>query len=59
VRLKRDATVVRTRHVDAAGSERLTVRGKALRASRYRVELRGEDVAGNRSGVRTARYTMR
>jgi hypothetical protein len=43
------------------------VRGKALRASRYRVVLRGEDVvvlrgedvAGNRSGVRTARYTMR
>jgi plastocyanin len=59
VRFKRGRKVVKTRHVNAVGSERLTVRGKALRAGRYRVELSAEDVAGNRSGVRTARFTMR
>lgn len=59
VRFERGRKVVETRHVNAAGSERLTVRGKALRAGRYRVALRAEDVAGNRSGVRTARLTVR
>jgi plastocyanin len=59
VRFKRAGKVVRTRHVDAAGTARLAVRGKALRAGRYRVELRAEDIAGNRSGLRTARLTVR
>jgi plastocyanin len=59
VRFKRGGKIVKTRHLDASGRAGLTVRGKQLRAGRYRVELRAEDLAGNRSGVRTARLTVR
>jgi plastocyanin len=51
VRFKRGGKVLATRHVTAVGRESLTVRDKALRG-RYRVELRAQDVAGNRSAVR-------
>jgi plastocyanin len=59
VRLQRGHKVVGTRHVNAVGRESVTVRDTALRAGRYRVRLRAADVAGNRSGVRTARLTLR
>jgi plastocyanin len=57
VRFKRGDKTVETRKVSAAGTARATVR-KGLRAGRYRVELRAEDLAGNRSGLRTARLTI-
>jgi plastocyanin len=59
VRLERGGKVVKTRHVRGSGRIRLTVRDKSLRPGRYSVQLRAEDVAGNRSGVRTARITVR
>jgi plastocyanin len=60
VRFKRGGKTVKTKTMNASGSYRTTVRDrKALRAGRYRVELRAEDVAGNRSGLRTARLTVR
>jgi hypothetical protein len=60
VHFKRGGKTVKTRQVSASGSVRLTVRDrKALRAGRYRVEVRAEDVAGNRSGLRSARLTVR
>jgi plastocyanin len=57
VRFKRGDKTVQTRKVSAAGTARATVR-KRLRAGRYRVELRAEDLAGNRSGLQTARLTI-
>jgi plastocyanin len=57
VRFKRGDKTVQTRKVSAAGTARATVR-KGLRAGRYRVELRAEDLAGNRSGLQTARLTI-
>jgi plastocyanin len=59
VRFRRDGKIVRTVKVNAAGSYRGTLRAaKRLRAGRYRVELRAEDLAGNRSGIRRARLTL-
>jgi plastocyanin len=60
VRFKRGGKVVKTAKLNASGSYRGTVRiAKRLRHGRYRVVLRAEDVAGNRSGVRVARVTLR
>jgi len=60
VRFKRDGKIVKTVKLNAAGSFRGTLRAaKRLRAGRYRVELRAEDLAGNRSAVRGARVTLR
>ena len=60
VRLERGGKVVKTRHVRGSGSLRVTVQDRrALRPGRYRVQLRAEDLAGNRSGIRTARITVR
>jgi len=59
VRLKRGSKVVRSRSVTVAGNGRLSVRGKGLRAGRYRVEISARDIAGNASGTRTARVTLR
>jgi plastocyanin len=59
VRFNRGAKIVKTKKLTASGSVRMTVRDRrALRAGRYRVELRAEDLAGNRSGLRTARLTV-
>jgi plastocyanin len=58
VRFKRGGKVVKTATLDAYKSYRGKFR-KGLRAGRYRVELRAEDVAGNRSALRTARVTLR
>jgi plastocyanin len=57
VRFKRGDKTVKTKKVNAAGTARATVRN-GLRAGRYDVELRAEDLAGNRSGLRTARVTV-
>jgi plastocyanin len=59
VRLKRGGKTVKTKRVLASGSAKLTVGDKALRAGRYRVELRAVDVAGNASSLRAARITLR
>jgi plastocyanin len=58
VRFKRGGKVVKTAKLDAYKRYRGTFR-KGLRAGRYRVELRAKDVAGNQSGLRTARVTIR
>jgi plastocyanin len=58
LRFKRGGNVVKTAKLDAYRSYRGTFR-KGLRAGRYRVELRAKDVAGNQSGPRTARITLR
>jgi plastocyanin len=59
VRLKRGRKVVKTRHVTVSGRGRVTIGRKALRAGRYRVELRARDIAGNASSRRAARITLR
>jgi plastocyanin len=60
VRFKRGGKVVKTTKLNASGNYRGTFRDrKRLRAGRYRVELRAEDVAGNRSSMRTAGVTIR
>jgi plastocyanin len=60
VRFKRGGKVVKTTKLNASGNYRGTFRDrKRLRAGRYRVELRAEDVAGNLSGMRTAGVTIR
>jgi plastocyanin len=58
VRLKRGGKTVKTKRVTTSGSAKLTVGGRALRAGRYRVELRAVDVAGNTSSLRAARITL-
>ena len=58
VRLRRGDKVVKTRHVRGAGTLRVTLRGKVLRAGRYSVQLRARDLAGNASGTETAHVTM-
>ena len=60
IRFKRGGKTVATRHVRAAGAYRMAVRAsRALRAGRYRVELRARDGAGNASRMRSARLTVR
>jgi plastocyanin len=58
VRFKRGGKTVKIARLAASGRYHGTLR-KGLRPGRYRVELRAEDVAGNRSGLRTARLTVR
>jgi plastocyanin len=58
VRFKRGRKTVKTAKLHAYKRYRGTFR-KGLRAGRYRVELRAEDVAGNRSGRRIAHVTLR
>ena len=58
VRFKRGGKTVKTAKFNASGSYRGTFR-KGMRTGRYRVELRAEDVAGNRSGPRTVRLIVR
>jgi plastocyanin len=58
VRFKRGGRIVKTAKLSASGGYRGTFR-KGLRAGRYRVELRAEDVAGNRSGLRAAHVMLR
>jgi plastocyanin len=58
VRFKRGGKTVKSATFNASGSYHGTLR-KGLRPGRYRVELRAEDVAGNRSGMRTAHVTVR
>jgi len=57
VRFKRDGKIVRTVKVTASGRYRKTIPDpkRPLRAGRYRLELRAEDVAGNRSAPRSTR----
>jgi plastocyanin len=57
-RFKRGGKTVKSTAFTASGSYHGTLR-KGLRSGRYRVELRAEDVAGNRSGMRTAHVTVR
>jgi plastocyanin len=60
VRFKRGGKIVKTAKLNAAGRYRGTVRdAKRLRVARYRVVLRAEDVAGNRSEVHSARVRLR
>jgi plastocyanin len=58
VRFKRGGKTVKSTTFNASGTYHGTLR-KGLRSGRYRVELRAEDVAGNRSGMRTAHVTVR
>lgn len=58
VRFKRGKRTVETRRVRASGRAGVRV-PRRLRAGRYRIELTARDVAGNRSGSRSARITIR
>jgi hypothetical protein len=50
------------RRATAAGAHRLTfrarLRGRPLRAGRYKLVLRGNDLAGNRSAARRVTFTV-
>jgi DNA-binding beta-propeller fold protein YncE len=56
------ALVGQVRRTTAAGAHRLTfrarLRGRALRAGRYRLVLRAADAAGNRSAARRVAFTV-
>jgi plastocyanin len=56
-RFVRDGRTVKTAQVTAAGTAELIVR-KGLRAGRYRIVLRAEDLAGNRSAPLVRRLTV-
>jgi plastocyanin len=57
-RFLRGGKVRRTARVTAEGDGVITVR-KGLKTGRYRIGLRAEDLAGNRSAKRTLRLTVR
>ena len=57
-RFVRRGRTVRTIGVRAAGRAAITAR-TGLRPGRYRIDLRAEDAAGNRSRVRRLRVTVR
>jgi plastocyanin len=57
-RFVRGGKVRRTARVTAEGDGVITVR-RGVRAGRYRIDLRAEDLAGNRSAKQTLRLTVR
>ena len=57
-RFLRGGRAVRTIGVRADGRAAITARA-GLRSGRYRIELRAQDAAGNRSRVRRLRVTVR
>lgn len=59
VRLKRGGRTRARKQVTASGRETVWVRGRHLRAGRYRVVVRARDLAGNRSRGRAARVWLR
>jgi plastocyanin len=59
IRFMRGGRTVKTKRVSAAGRHTTTVRSRRLRAGRYRVQLRAQDLAGNRSRSKHRRVTLR
>ena len=57
-RFVRGGKVRRSARVTAEGDGAITVR-KGLAAGRYRIDLRAEDLSGNRSAKQTLRLTVR